>query len=71
MVFYKTKTLDMKKTIKKHDCDYYMGENVTQGLQEAKHCINQLVSKEEQSDYHKEIFNAIDLAIKKILSSTG
>jgi len=51
---------------KQYECDYYMGENVVQGLQEAKYCINQLVPKEEQSDYHKEIFNAIDEAIKKL-----
>lgn len=51
---------------KKHECDYYMGENVVQGLQEAKHCINQLVPQDEQSDYHKEIFNCIDDAIKQI-----
>ncbi len=49
---------------KNYECDYYMGENVSQGLSEAKHCINQLVPEEEQSDYHKEIFNAIDEAIK-------
>ena len=49
---------------KNYECDYYMGENVSQGLAEAKYCINQLVPEEEQSDYHKEIFNAIDEAIK-------
>ena len=49
---------------KNYECDYYMGENVSQGLSEAKHCINQLVPEEEQSDYHKEIFNAIDRAIE-------
>jgi hypothetical protein len=54
----------MKKEI--YECDYYMGENVTQGLSEVKYCINQLVPKEEQSDYHKELFNAIDNAIKLI-----
>jgi len=51
---------------KRHECDYYMGENVSQGLAEAKYYINQLVPKEEQGDYHKEIFNAIDEAIKII-----
>lgn len=51
---------------KEYECDYYMGENIPQGLQEAKHCINQLVPKEEQTDYHKEIFNAIDGACKKL-----
>ncbi len=50
----------------KHECDYYMGENVSQGLSEAKYCISQLVPEEEQSDYHKEIFNAIDEAMKII-----
>lgn len=45
-----------------------MGENVVQGLQEAKHCINQLVPKEEQSDYHKEIFNALDDAVEKLIN---
>ena len=53
-------------TKEEYECDYYIGENVAQGLQEAKYCINQLVPKEEQSDYHKEIFNAIDKAIKKL-----
>jgi hypothetical protein len=52
--------------MKPFDCDYYMGENVEQGLKEAKYCINELVPKEEQSDYHREIFNAIDLAIKQL-----
>jgi hypothetical protein len=51
---------------KNYECDYYMGENVSQGLSEVKHCINQLVPEEEQSDYHKEIFNAIDEAIKRL-----
>jgi len=46
------------------ECDYYVGENIPQGLQEAKHCINQLVSDDEQSDYHKEIFKAIDEACR-------
>lgn len=50
----------------KSKMDYYMGENVSQGLAEAKYYINQLVPKEEQGDYHKEIFNAIDEAIKII-----
>jgi|TARA_R110002124_G_scaffold46475_2_gene139433 hypothetical protein len=49
---------------KTYECDYYMGENVPQGLAEAKHCINELVPKDEQSNYHKEIFNAIDEAIR-------
>lgn len=56
----------MKLGKKEYDCDFYMGENLTQGLEEAIHCINELVSSEEQSDYHKEIFNAINLAIKKL-----
>lgn len=56
----------MKSEKKQYDCDYYMGENVEQGLEEAKYCINQLVGKEEQSDYHREIFNALDEAIKKL-----
>jgi len=51
---------------KKYKCDYYMGENVSQGLEEAKYYINQLVPEEEQSDYHREIFNAIDKAIEII-----
>jgi|TARA_R110000764_G_scaffold181825_2_gene267779 hypothetical protein len=51
-------------TNKTYECDYYMGENISQGLAEAKHCINQLIPKEEQSDYHEEIFNAIDEAIR-------
>ena len=41
-----------------------MGKNVPHGLAEAKHCINELVPKDEQSNYHKEIFNAIDEAIR-------
>ncbi len=51
---------------KRYECDYYMGENVSQGLSEAKYCINQLVPEDEQSDYHREIFNAIDKAIEII-----
>ena len=57
---------DNQRVKAKAVCDYYMGENVEQGLEEAKHCINELVPKEEQSDYHREIFNAIDLAIKQL-----
>jgi hypothetical protein len=34
------------------------------GLQEAKHCITELLPKEEQGRYHKEIFDAIDEASK-------
>jgi len=56
----------MKNNEKTYTCDYYMGENLSQGLQEAKHCINQLVPKNEQGDYYKEIFNALDEAINKI-----
>ena len=34
------------------------------GLQEAKHCITELIPKEEHGRYHKEIFDAIDEASK-------
>ena len=40
----------MKLGKKEYDCDFYMGENLTQGLEEAIHCINELVSSEEQSE---------------------
>ena len=51
---------------KKYECDYYTGENIPQGLEEAKYCINQLIPKEQQGTYHKEIFLAIDEAIEII-----
>ena len=40
------------------------------GLQEAKHCITELLPKEEQGRYHKEIFDAIDEASKVFESDT-
>ncbi len=40
------------------------------GLQEAKHCITELIPKEEQGRYHKEIFDAIDSATKILFPET-
>jgi hypothetical protein len=40
------------------------------GLQEAKHYITELIPKEEQGRYHKEIFDAIDSATKILESQS-
>ena len=49
--------------------DYYTGDNIPQGLEEAKYAIKQLLlhnGETEVSSYYKEIFNCIDKAIEVI-----
>lgn len=43
-----------------------LDNKVYNGLQEAKHYITELIPKEEQGRYHKEIFDAIDSATKML-----
>tara|TARA_R100001594_G_C4048819_1_gene264641 strand:+ start:1911 stop:2090 length:180 start_codon:yes stop_codon:yes gene_type:complete len=55
----------MKKS--KDIMDYYAGDNIPQGLEEAKYAIKQLLDycgEKEISLYYKEIFNCIDKAVK-------
>ena len=45
-----------------------MSNKTFQGLQEAKHYITELIPREEQGRYHKEIFDAIDDAVERLQS---
>ena len=41
-------------------------DTIYNGLQEAKYYITELIPKDEQGRYHKEIFDAIDSASKML-----
>lgn len=43
-----------------------MDNKTYNGLQEAKYYITELIPKEEQGRYHKEIFDAIDSATRML-----
>jgi len=43
-----------------------MDNKTYNGLQEAKYYITELIPKEEQGKYHKEIFDAIDSATRML-----